>query len=504
MATGTAQGGASQGGASQAGAGQGATGQSSGGGGPVPCPRECDDGNPCNGIEACDTVEGTCVAGTPIECDDGEICNGIETCDESNGECVDPAAPQCPKAPDQCGQSGGTGTPSAGELEAASPEGFRLFDTDEWNEYDGIISQIEAHASTTPTALTTIMSSGLNRFGNAITVNGLDCFHDGFEWNSGDGDVDYWWPQGVTGSTGAFDNATDQGKLDGRRVMAVSWYHKAEEDPNTSSYKGVRVTLVDHSSTQAIAYRHVLLVKPVLEGAVATYEPLAGASSSLHAGGIAWVGNYLYVASTSTGFKVFDLNRVMEVTTGDKALIGYQQGSDEYHAYNYRYILPQIGEYRICDSTCCARFSFVSLDTSTTPKSLLAGEYFNDGYTGRLHRWPLDEQTDKLLIEGGGVQSNEALFPGVEYMQGGMSYGGTYFISSSYPKVGFHPSPGTFHHGNLGGSTTEHQYPYLPEDLYFAKYTDEIWTCTESPNSVLGNTRYCFSFLRSDVLNNCN
>jgi hypothetical protein len=480
----------------------------SGGQAAIPCPGEyddgkCDDGKACNGVETCDTSRGQCVAGTPIVCDDDNICNGIEGCDDASGDCTTPVMPQCPKAPSACGQSGGIGSPAGGKVVPTSAAGFRLVDSASWTNYDAIIKQIEAHPSTTSASVADIVAGALNRSGNSINVSGLGCFFDGFEWNNGDGKVDYWWPQGVTGSTDPYDNNIDKGKLNGRRVMMVSWYHKAQEDPNVSFYKGVRVSIVDHTSTQTLKYRHVLLVEPVMQGNTATYRPLASGSASLHAGGIAWVGDYLYVAATSSGFKVFDTTRIMHVATGDKKLIGYQANKDEYHGYNYGYVMPQIGEYQLCASTCCARFSFVSLDSSTSPKSLLAGEYVSGSYTGRLHRWPLDDQTDRLLIDGGGVQSSEAVFAGVSNMQGAMSYQGTYFVSSSKLKRGFKPSPGSFHHGKSGGSMTKHRYPYLPEDLYFAKYSNEIWTCTESPNGLSGNTRYCFSFLRSQVQAGC-
>jgi hypothetical protein len=44
----------------------------------------CDDGNPCNGLEACDSVVG-CVAGLPLQCDDGNACNGQEVCLQDSG-----------------------------------------------------------------------------------------------------------------------------------------------------------------------------------------------------------------------------------------------------------------------------------------------------------------------------------------------------------------------------------------------------------------------------------
>lgn len=491
---------------STSGGGGASTSSASGGGAggaSAACDEPCDDGLVCNGLESCDTTTGLCVPGVPIECDDGDICNGVETCEEPSGTCITPAAPSCPSAPDACGQMGGVGSATAGEVTAASAAGFRLTDTDEWAANDAIIQQLAAHPSVTPTSFETILDTSLNRSGSAISVSGLGCFHDGFEWDSSDGSVEFWWPQGVTGSTGAYDNVIDKGKLKGRRVMLVSWYHKAEEDPGSSVYKGVRVSLTDVTSTSSVNYRHILLVQPKMDGATPTYKALASATSSLHAGGLAWVGPYLYVASTSSGFRVFDTRLVFEVATGDASLLGYQSSTDEYHAYNYRYIMPQVGAYTLCETTCCARFSFVSLDTSTTPKSLLAGEYASSEPNARVHRWPIDEQTSRLLVASGGVQSSEVVFPGADYIQGALSYNGFYFLSTSRPKVGLKSSFGSFYDGKLGGSLTAHRYPYLPEDLYFAKYDNELWTCTESPNSLLGQTRYCFSFLRSDVLNGC-
>ncbi len=47
---------------------------------------DCDDGNPCNGVETC--VNNSCVAGTPIVCNDGNPCNGTETCNPADGSCL--------------------------------------------------------------------------------------------------------------------------------------------------------------------------------------------------------------------------------------------------------------------------------------------------------------------------------------------------------------------------------------------------------------------------------
>ncbi|MEZ4221186.1 MAG: hypothetical protein R3B13_09660 [Polyangiaceae bacterium] len=49
---------------------------------------DCDDLNPCNGTETCDTnvPGGACVGGTAMDCDDGIQCT-LDECDPTNGQC---------------------------------------------------------------------------------------------------------------------------------------------------------------------------------------------------------------------------------------------------------------------------------------------------------------------------------------------------------------------------------------------------------------------------------
>ncbi|MDY6990237.1 MAG: DNRLRE domain-containing protein, partial [Thermodesulfobacteriota bacterium] len=49
----------------------------------APCTQnaDCDDGNPCNGLETCDVVTGICQPGTPVDCPPGTTCN------PDTGEC---------------------------------------------------------------------------------------------------------------------------------------------------------------------------------------------------------------------------------------------------------------------------------------------------------------------------------------------------------------------------------------------------------------------------------
>jgi hypothetical protein len=235
-----------------------------------------------------------------------------------------------------------------------------------------------------------------------------------------------------------------------------------------------------------VAYRLALLVKPVMDGATPSFEPVP-----IHAGGIVWYGDYLYVADTSRGLRVFDMSRILEVGTGNGEWFGKVSEAEGYHAYNYRYVIPQVTRYRVCASSCCTRFSFVSLDRTTSPHSLLTGEYSASNTTGRLTRWPLDEATGKLKLTGGRVQASESVFTAVGNMQGGASVAGQYFVSSSGSYLGLHT-------GKLDQSSAKRGWPHGPEDLYYSQATDDLWSATEHPG-----TRFVFAVKRAQVQNGC-
>ena len=153
----------------------------------------------------------------------------------------------------------------------------------------------------------------------ARVVRGL---RGGFQWDREDSDTKDWYPQGI----------------DGRgHVLLVSWYSKRTG--------AARLSVVD---TDAGRYGHVALVttdgKPV----------------KTHAGGLAWREDILYVADTTRGLRLFDLDRF----AGDT--------------------LPQAGWYR--PAGAALRFSFASVDEAAG--GLLVGEYTDKVPGARLVRWP--------------------------------------------------------------------------------------------------------------------
>jgi hypothetical protein len=67
---------------------------------------QCDDSDFCNGPEACDSIGGDCVPGTPPDCADGVFCNGQEICDPETG-CLASPPPcaqglECDEERDEC------------------------------------------------------------------------------------------------------------------------------------------------------------------------------------------------------------------------------------------------------------------------------------------------------------------------------------------------------------------------------------------------------------------
>lgn len=125
-----------------------------------------------------------------------------------------------------------------------------------------------------------------------------------------------WMPQGITSTADALGEGTYEG-IDG---IVTSWYRTDD--------KAVRVTFVNKSDW---SYRHVLLVYPDAED---DFKDVP-----VHAGGLMWYGNTLWVVDTRNGIRVFDMDNIWQVEGGD----GTGKNADgTYSAAGYKYVLPQI------------------------------------------------------------------------------------------------------------------------------------------------------------------
>jgi hypothetical protein len=239
-------------------------------------------------------------------------------------------------------------------------------------------------------------------------------------WSDADVDALTWIPQGMTGSLDAAEN----GRFDGKRMAAVSWYYRPEKEERN---RGVRISFLD---LDTLRYRHALLAVPTGTVDNPSYQPL-----ELHAGGIVWYGTKLYVADTSRGFRVFDLAHVLEPNEmTDPEAVGCAGGNCS--AFTYKYVIPQIGAYAT-RSTCAPKFSFVSLDRSGAEPALISGEYCDGGdyckgrsaTSGRLFRWPIDPASG--LLRGATAWPSQAVSMGQRQVQGAAADGDDFYLTSS-------------------------------------------------------------------------
>ena len=285
-----------------------------------------------------------------------------------------------------------------------------------------------------------------------------------FRWNAEDDASETWIPQGITGTA----DADVTGLVGGKRAVLVSFYEDA------GLQKGVRIAITDVTNPAAPRYRFALLVEPSGTVVAPTF-----AQVDIHAGGIVWYGTKLYVAQTGTGFRVFDMSRILEVAV-DTDTMGCTNGVCR--AGLYKYVIPQIGVF--ADTTTCGHiFSWVSLDRSSSPPSLVSGEYCSTAactspLAGKVFRWPLDASTGLLRGGMGVTWPTSVAFMSHRQVQGGAYRGGVGFFSSSAPAGG----GGALYRVVVGRSATS-VWGDAPEDLMVDEARSLLWSLSEAPGS---------------------
>lgn len=333
----------------------------------------------------------------------------------------------------------------------------------------------------------------LDRRARAVTVPARAATW-GFRWDREDMRSQRWWPQGITTSA---DSATSgsgasgsgaSGTFEGRAVLVTSAYSQTLDGVN----HGARLSFVDLTDPGAIRYRHVLLVEPFLrdDGSV-DVRPVR-----VHAGGIVWHGDHLHVAGTTRGFSSFRLDDIVRVPAGDASRLRIRDGSSAtVDAFGYRYLLPVRFTYdaRTEAGSTKMRYSFASVDRSTSPHHLVAGEYAHRSGPTRLARFAIDADTSLLSVASDGrsvpVTLEEA---GVFAMQGATVVNGTWFLTTSRGRYRL----GSIWVGEPGNFREHrHQLPVGPEDITYWPERDQLWSLSEYPGA-----RYVFAMPRSRFL----
>lgn len=382
------------------------------------------------------------------------------------------AAPACPTLP--AGYARGDG------LRAIDRCAFPMKDRDTWADRGAIVDAFPAAVQRVTLA---DITADLNRAAVTVSATAVPGQPAGvkqaFKWEAGDEAVTYWIPQGLTGS---FDRGGEP-TVAGRKLMLASWYYERANEPGSLAEKGVRIAIVDVTNPAAVAYRFALLVDPVMRDGHPDFDPVV-----IHAGGLAWVGDLLYVPVTGSGFRVFDLSRIFKLASTDDRL-GYDATAG-YAAHGYRYAIPQVGAYEET-GVCNAVFSFVAVDRSTPVPTLVTGEYNSTSIGGRLYRWPLDPATGHLqLTDANRVIADGAWFEGEGQVQGGLSRGATFWLSSSYPAGG----GGALYRAREDQPSTQLPWVDAPEDLAWDPQANQLWSISEAVNA-----RYVFAVAASAV-----
>ncbi|MFA1546610.1 hypothetical protein [Actinomadura chokoriensis] len=369
------------------------------------------------------------------------------------------------------------------------------------------------------------------------TANGSACNKDAvdglayqltfsFCWNGADNAASgnyEWTPQGI--STVA--DAQDDKYWGSAQPFVTTWYQqqhgtavgekcKYKKDgawAEQNCVKGVRISIVDPDTGK---YAHVLLVYPFVNASGnASYMSLRTkqdvSHGSLHAGGIAWYGNYLYVADTARGLRVFDMRYIFDLKeAGDKAdltdttKIGRQDG--KFYSHGYRYVMPEVAAYTNsvprsttqtyqCLNGSSPNTSFVSLDR-TGNDHLITGEFcrLDRGDTnGRVATWPLNGDTGQPALNATCTslsvacwRADSAYTMPIDNVQGATRHDGKWFLNQSHGEAAGVLAPQDQPDGTTGvlkPLVPTYHTPIGPEDLSYWPGSDAnrsgLWSLSE-------------------------
>ncbi|WP_033288499.1 hypothetical protein [Amycolatopsis jejuensis] len=230
--------------------------------------------------------------------------------------------------------------------------------TADYHQFDAVNSGLASRLPTRP--VHTVMDNANHERTGLPGDFKLAGLTGGFRFDDTDNGDCTNYPQGITTSRDAVG-----GNYDGHQLVAVSWYTR---DACGGNQVRSRITLVDWDATYPNKYRKILLVEPTGTGSAPDFKDIP-----IHAGGVSWYGDHLYVADTGRGMRVFDMRKILEVNSGGSAgQIG--RSGDEYYAHNYRYVLPQVGTVA-AHTTSGTNLSWSSISLDRVSKSMVMTEY---------------------------------------------------------------------------------------------------------------------------------
>jgi hypothetical protein len=335
----------------------------------------------------------------------------------------------------------------------------------------------------------------LNRVGTTSGYNTVYGFNipaanqvKGFKWNAGDEETTDWRPQGITGFTWGTKN-----------YLLVTWYAVGPDDIAgvENKYKGVRIALVDITNMSNITYRLALLVQSKANATIsALYDTPTTAFTqrdsfipvTMHAGGVAYYNQKIYIADTGLGLRVFDLNNFIAAEPDpDKVTIGRESNGD-LKAFDYGYILPQSGYYKM---TNAKPFSFVSLGEGATSadKRLWTGQYQTTGTVAQLFGYPISASgvvTGPPTV----IDPKDDTGLAVLNMQGAYRARTKTFMTKTGNSSYEGSTARLVKYVDGAATGTRYRWPHGAEDLYLDS-SGLLWNLTEYETSKYGKDNRC-------------
>jgi hypothetical protein len=224
----------------------------------------------------------------------------------------------------------------------------------------------DALVTTLGTAAVHTVMDNANHDRSPITDSlGLAGYVGGFMFDSGDNNDCTNYPQGITSSRDAVGTA-NSGNYDGHQLILISWYTR---DGCGGAQSRSRITLVDWDATYPNKYRKVLLVEPTGTVTAPSFRDIP-----IHAGGVSWYGDYLYVADTGRGMRVFNMKKILRTDTAGTADQIGRQSNGAYYAHNYAYVLPQVGTVT-ASTTSGTPLVWSSISLDRVSGSIVMAEY---------------------------------------------------------------------------------------------------------------------------------
>jgi hypothetical protein len=341
--------------------------------------------------------------------------------------------------------------------------------------YSTVIDDIHTAGALSWASVDDVLNAA-NRTGVGHTL-GYTGFTQGWMWGGTASDPEddqttQWYPQGLTTSA----DYHDDGLYNGRHVTLVSWYDNLDD----ATSKGARISFVDMTDPDQPKYRHVLLVEPYLDPSTGGAGTPNFKAVKFHAGGIMWYGDLLYVVDTGKGIRIFDTRKMLKVSTSGAATAIGRQSDGSYAAFDYTYVLPQSAAYdaqATPEGVKAVVWSFISLDRSTAPDSIVVGEYGapdDPADQKRLFRWKLDATTRLLTATSNVATAYYAVQIDVNEMNGATSVDDKYYIARANGN-----SPGNLVTWEPGSFVKYNDEPPHAEDLSYDKNTGWLWNLTE-------------------------